>query len=120
MENGKIDDSGDWKEWSRFVLIELGRLNKKQEDMTAILSENTSSLREHMSQTAAVKDLASAAHKRHDSTEESLKKYGDLLHKEIAPIKEDVQFANRLVKSSLALVGVPAAIFYILKIMGKI
>jgi septation ring formation regulator EzrA len=51
-----MSDSGDWKEWSRHVLIELERLNTQQGEMSDTLQVNTLQLAEHMRRTALVED----------------------------------------------------------------
>ena len=63
-EQDLAGDSNNWTPWSKYVLIEIQRLSKDQSTMNALLHENTLSLKEHMAQTTAVKELALSAHRR--------------------------------------------------------
>lgn len=115
--------SGEWKEWSRHVLIEIQRLNDSQKEMNQHLNENTASLREHMSQTAGVKQIAIAALKENELLEESLNTFKTQITNEISPIKDHVKIVSSVFKWLLpsgVILALPAAIYYILKIFGKI
>ena len=113
----------DWTPWSKYVLIEIQRLSKDQSTMNSLLHENTASLKEHMAQTAAVKDLALSAHKRAELLEISIDNHSKAIEKKIEPIQTHIKLVSLIFKWVLPpglLMALPAAIYYTLKLFGKI
>ena len=93
MSNG--NDGNDWKEWSQHVLIELKRLNHKQNELNANMSS--------IDKTLSAQHVQLAEHIRRT----------ELLEEAIQPVKEHVAMVNgglKLIKIISIVVGIVAAI----------
>ena len=115
---------GDWKEWSQHVLIEIQRLNLKQEKMSdkqieifETLSENTKQLEIHI-------EGVKLAREQNAILRADVEKKFDKVDNEIQPLKEHVQYVNVAFKFwgklFAVIIGLPACIYYVISIYLKL
>ena len=116
--------NGDWKEWSQHVLIEIQRMNEKQEKMSDTLQENTKQLEIHIEGVKLAREqnnlIKTQLEVRIDKNEDAIEK----IEEKIEPIRDHVKFINTSLsfwaKVLAALVGVPACTWYVINIIMKL
>lgn len=113
----KNQQDGDWKEWSRHVLIEIQRLSDRQERMNDTLTENTKQLEVH------IEGVRLAREQNALLKGETAERFKDL-ETSLEPIKDQVKFVNTSLTFWSKTIGVvvvfPACIYYIISIYFKL
>lgn len=116
--------SGDWKEWSQHVLIEIQRLNAKQEKMSdkqgdifETLSENTKQLEIHI-------EGVKLAREQNLILRADVERKFEKVDNELIPLKNHVQYVNVAFKFwgklFAVIFGLPACVYYLLSIYLKL
>ena len=115
MSNNR--NNGDWKEWSQHVLIEIQRLNDRQEKMSETLTENTKQLEIH------IEGVKLAREQNAMVRVEMLERFKEV-EEEIEPIRDQMKFINTTISLWTKLlgtfVGIPAMIYYCINIYMKL
>lgn len=93
------ETSGEWKEWSKFVLIEIRRLGDEQKEFNHILNKQEQNLREHM--------------RRSDILEQMQLKTNEtvaMFHEELKPIKRKSDLLDSIVRIGMIVAKIIAFI----------